>query len=508
MRARTLARVVLPLLLVTGAAATAGAQDKAVADRDDIAAAPYRTLTGVMTRADFEHYREIPFDLPAGVTRLTVRFSYGGKDQHAAIDMGLEDPARFRGWSGGSRDQATLSVSEATPGYLPGPLPAGRWHLLLGVPNVRAGARAPYKAEIFIERAPGITEFADAPLDARPGWYRGDLHMHSGNSDGKCLSQSGRKVGCPVYRTVAAAAARGLDFIALTDHNTISQFDAERALQPAFDKLLLVPGREITTFFGHANVFGLTDFLDWRMTAPTYGQTAKWMAAAERAGGIVSLNHPGVPSGERCMGCGWGVGGLPPHAVSAVEVVNGGTLAATGSADNSAQGFGLWEKLLDRGEHVTGIDGSDNYDADIPADKPGAIGTPTTVVYMHDLSVHGLLDGLRSGRVFIDVDGTRDRVLDLSAMAGSERAEMGQTLHPQAGATVQFAVALKGVTRGTVQLVTDGRADAAERVAFDADHPPALPSWQSDGKAHWVRADVRDARGRLVLIGNPIYIAG
>jgi len=499
-----LARIALPLLLVTGVAATAAAQDRA----GTVAApTPLKTLRGTIARADFEQYREIPFDLPPGVTRLTVRFSYGGKDQHTAIDIGLADPQRLRGWSGGARDHMTVSETDATPGYLPGPLPAGRWHLILGVPNVRAGVSAPYEAQIFVERAPGITEFADAPLDTHPGWYRGDLHMHSGNSDGKCKSQSGRKIGCPVYRTVEAAATRGLDFIALTDHNATSQYDAERALQPAFDKLLLVPGREITTFFGHANVFGITSFLDWRMTKPGYAQAAKWMTAAEREGGLVSINHPGVPSGEQCMGCGWRVDDLPAGAVSAVEVVNGGTLAATGRADHPAQGFNLWNRLLNDGQHVTGIGGSDNHDADIPADQPGAIGTPTTVVYMPNLSVHGLLEGLRAGRVFIDVDGTRDRVLDLAAIADGQHADMGQTLHLPPGRTVRFALTLKGVPSGLVQLVIDGKAEPAYRAAFVGGQPVALPDWHSDGNRHWIRAEVRDGKGRLVLIGNPIYIA-
>lgn len=39
----------------------------------------------------------------------------------------------------------------------------------------------------------------------------------------------------------------------------------EPTLQPYFDKLLLIPGREITTFQGHFNLFGATQFLDFRL---------------------------------------------------------------------------------------------------------------------------------------------------------------------------------------------------------------------------------------------------
>lgn len=492
------------LILAVPAVAQAGQAGPPTEQAD--AGTPWRVLNGELTRAGYEHYTELPFDLPAGVTRLTIRFTYEGKQERSVIDLGLRDPERFRGWSGGARDHMTLSTEEATPGYLPGPLLAGRWNLILGAPNIREGARAPYEARIFIERAASVTEFADAPIMAKPGWYRGDLHMHSGDSDGRCKAQSGASVPCPVYRTVETAAARDLDFIALSDHNTTAHFNAMRELQGAFDRMLLVPGREITTFWGHSNVFGPTDFLDFRMTGPNWDQARKWMDSVHREGGIVSINHAGAPSGELCMGCGWRIDDLPDGAVDSVEVVNGGTMRETRSADNALQGMGYWTKLLNMGRHVAGIGGSDSHEADRPAGEAGAIGSPTTVVYMPELSVHGFLAGVRAGRVFIDVEGIRDRFLDLSATAGGQRAVMGQTLHPRPGKFVRFALELTGVPGGTAQLVIDGRTETAYRAAFDAGHPVSIAPWRSDGRSHWIRAEVRDSQGRLLLIGNPIYI--
>ncbi len=100
------------------------------------------TLTGAMTRADHEHYREVPFIVPAGTARLTVDFTFTGKDQKSVLDLGIRDPFRFRGWSGGNKQSFTISDAEATPSFLPGPLPAGEWKLILGVPNLRVGAQA------------------------------------------------------------------------------------------------------------------------------------------------------------------------------------------------------------------------------------------------------------------------------------------------------------------------------------------------------------------------------
>ncbi|KEZ17937.1 MULTISPECIES: CehA/McbA family metallohydrolase [Sphingobium] len=490
------------LALSLSVPAWAGAPEPATAEAAK-EAVPYQTLTGTITRSDYEQYRQVPFDLPAGVTRVTIRFSYGGKDKKSVIDLGLADPERFRGWSGGSRDHMTLSTEDATPGYLPGPLPAGRWNLILGVPNIREGAQAPFEARIFIDRAPAVTAFEDAPLNPAPGWYRGDLHMHSGNSDGKCLSQKGEKVPCPVYRTVEAAAARGLDFIALTDHNTTAHFDALRGLQGAFDRMLLLPGREVTTFFGHSNVFGPTDFLDFRTLASTYAEAAKWMDAVKAQGGIVSLNHAGAPSGEICMGCGWRIADLPPGTVQAVEVVNGGTMAETGSAESPLQGLGLWRKLLDSGQHVTAIGGSDNHNADIPADKPGAIGTPTTVIYMRNLSTQGFIDGIRSGRAFVDIDGTRNRMIDIWAESESNKIAMGGTLFACRGASVRLVISVKGVSAGIIDLLIDGQK---HQLRVNQDRRENVFDWVSDGAQHWISANVRTSDGRLLLVGNPIYV--
>jgi hypothetical protein len=30
--------------------------------------------------------------------------------------------------------------------------------------------------------------------------------------------------------------------------------------------------------------------------------------------------------------------------------------------------------------------------------------------------------------------------------------------------------------------------------------------WTSDGKPHWLRVDVRSPQGKLLILGNPVYI--
>jgi len=459
---------------------------------------PDLVLKGDVTTADRETYRRVTFAVPPGTRRLTVAFSYTGKAERTAIDLGLWDGMRFRGWSGGARDRLTLSEEDATPGYLPGPLPAGRWTLMLGVPNIRKGERSSFEARIFFDHGPGVADFGDTPLSDKSGWYRGDLHMHTAHSDATCAGQDGMRAPCPVYRTVEAAAARGLDFIAITDHNTISQFDAERELQPAFPHLLLIPGREITTFKGHANLFGPTAFIDFRLGDKAVPDMKALEAATTASGGLFSINHPMLPSGETCMGCGWTATDTDWRDVQAIEVVNGGVVAYSDAGDGVFSGLPFWEARLNAGYRITAIGGSDNHDAGLAPTRPSAIGRPTTVVFAPALSTEGVLAGIRSGLVFIDVDGTRDRMLDLTATAPGQTAQMGGRLAAPKGVAVRFTAVLAHLANGRVELVEDGHA-----VALAADGTFA---WTSDGARHWFRPGARDAKARLVLIGNPIYV--
>ena len=265
---------------------------------------PDLVLTGDVTGAQNKTYFEIPFVVPAGTHRISVDFHYTGAEQRATLDLGIADPDRFRGESGGNKSHFTISETDATPSYLPGAIPAGQWRLLIAVPNMRAQTVSHYRAEIRFNARDEDSSFAAQPLASGTRWYRGDLHMHTAHSDGRCPSQSGLMVPCPVFVSAQTAASRRLDFIAITDHNADSQYDAMRELQPYFDRVLLIPGREMTTFHGHFNIFGVTQFIDWRVTAGGLDLNSVLRDVASK-GGIASVSHAASPGGEICMGCRW-----------------------------------------------------------------------------------------------------------------------------------------------------------------------------------------------------------
>jgi hypothetical protein len=441
--------------------------------------------------------------VPAGVTRLTVAFAYTGRDQKAVIDLGVRDPVRFRGWSGGNKARFTISEAEATPSYLPGPIPAGTWKLVLGVPNLRKDGQARYTARIWFDRDASFEGFAAAPPKTGDGWWRGDLHLHTGHSDGSCASRTGKRVPCPVFRTAEAASARGLDFIAVTDHNATSQDEMLRELQPYFDDLLLIPGREVTTFHGHANVFGPTGFLDFQLGSSRAPNVATIQAEAAKAGGLFSINHPALPSGEVCTGCGWTAKDTDFARVQAIEVVNGGALAQAKGGDLFS-GVPFWEARLNAGFRITAVGGSDNHDPTMDLARLGSVGSPTTVVHAPELSQAAILAAIRAGHVFVDLTGGRDKRLEVLASLGERTAEMGDALAASPGASLTLEAHVLGAEDGLVRVVEDGRT-LAERRLSSADETPVF-NLVSDGARHWLRVDVRGPDGKLWLIGNPVYL--
>ncbi len=233
-------------------------------------------------------WQYLPVEVPAGACGLRAELEYDWSG--AVLDLGCIGPGGFRGWSGGARRSFVITPEAATPGYLPGDLEPGTWRVMIGLHRVPPGG-AEYRltAEVSSTRgelAPGqppdpLPPLADRPprreLPASPGrrWLAGDLHSHTVHSDGAMT----------VPELARFAVGQGLDFLAITDHNTISHH-AELPKAAAEHGIILVPGQEVTVEAGHAGALGDIGWVDFREPADS------WLAATERWGGLLSVNHP------------------------------------------------------------------------------------------------------------------------------------------------------------------------------------------------------------------------
>ncbi|MGR6319484.1 CehA/McbA family metallohydrolase [Micromonospora soli] len=229
--------------------------------------------------------RALPVTVAPGTAALTVRLDHS-RDA-GVLDLGCLGPDGFRGWSGGARDGFTITADWATPGYLPGALEPGEWQVLLRLHRIPPEG-LPYEVTATTgTRVPAPpAEPPEPPRPERPPrpalpevdgrrWLAGDLHAHTVHSDGNYT----------IDELAALAVSRGLDFLAVTDHNTVSHHPWLPGSAHRYG-ITLVPGQEVTTDRGHANAFGPIGWVDFREPAD------HWLPAVERAGGLLSINHP------------------------------------------------------------------------------------------------------------------------------------------------------------------------------------------------------------------------
>ncbi|MEU5836017.1 CehA/McbA family metallohydrolase [Streptomyces diacarni] len=321
--------------------------------------------------------RTLPVEVGTDAGALTVTLDHPRRA--GVLDLGLLGPGGdFRGWSGGARDTFTVTETWATPGYLSGPLTAGTWQVLLrlhrvppeGLPyevRARTGSRAPAAPVTAVP--PPLAAGERRPRRSVPDldgatWRAGDLHAHTVHSDGALT----------LDELARSAAAEGLDFLAVTDHNTVSHHPWLEAAGSRHGVTLL-PGQEVTTDLGHANVFGDTGWIDFR--APAHA----WLAQAEAGGGVLSVNHPLADD------CAWELPFVrrPRHA----EVWHH-------TWSDRRHGAPLaWARAWR--DDVIPLGGSDFHD---PAHgRP--LGAPTTWVLCEDGTAGGVLGGLAAGRTAV-----------------------------------------------------------------------------------------------------------
>jgi hypothetical protein len=142
-----------------------------------------------------------------------------------------------------------------------------------------------------------------------------------------------------------------------------------------------------------------------------------------------------------------------------------------------------------------------------PLDEIGSIGSPTTVVYATELSTPAIIAGIRAGHVFIDLAGTRDRLLEVTARSGDKAVHMGDFLVAHNGETVNFDMHVTAAIDGTARWIEDGHEAALNTASAVSSADQSFPlAWVSDGRRHWFRAEVVGANGKRWLLGNPVYV--
>jgi len=438
--------------------------------------------TDELATSDSKSYRRRRFTVPVGARALRIVFEYerGGDLPHNLVTVSLFDPRRFRGAAHrfAPRQEITVEERQATPGFLAGALPTGEWTVELDVHCVIAPCAFALRVETSEPAAPADPVSTPSPRGGAPEsrrerrWLRGELHLHSTHSDGRWTTDE----------MASAALERGLDFMFLTDHNTVTGIDSLR--RAVGGGIAVHAGQELTTFAGHALALGPERWLDWRTGLE--GRSMNDVARDVReAGGVLVVAHPDAPPDPLCTGCRWTHEDFDPSLADAVEVWGG---LWDGPEERNEGCLALFHRWLDAGHRLAATGATD---AHRPEDWHGAV--PLTYVHAAEASSSSVLDALRAGRTYVSSG---------PALGVEARGEGGRTAG--IGGTAVGAHTIAGWCAGSpgaeLRLVAHGEARARARIDGDGRiHASPQPGDRWSSAELW-----RD--GILLAVTSPVYL--
>jgi hypothetical protein len=314
-------------------------------------------------KSDEGRYYTVGFDVPEGAQTVRVSYRYAGqwrklftkKSERNIVDLGLMDgEGNFLGWSGSSRGSVYVGQNASTPGYLSYDIAPGRWSIIVGA----------YKIAMH-----GVDVHYDISFEReKPRLMFGDMHMHSQASDGRYSK-------CELAKR---AKKRGLDFIAVSDHNNF----AENFALPHNCGVTFIPAVEWTHYRGHVNMYGACNPFRNSFIANTPEEAAQVIAQAKSTGALISANHP------KCSLCPYLFG---DEMLDIVEIWNGPMRPA------NIRALKWWTSLLRQGRKIPITGGSDFH-------KPHPfirMGHPVTAVVSASTEARDILSEIAKGHAYV-----------------------------------------------------------------------------------------------------------
>lgn len=322
-------------------------------------------------------------------------------------------------------------------------------------------------------------------FDPNPGWYLGDLHVHSEYSHDSYT---------PIWRYPPATQKVGLDFLWITDHRVF-----EAPFDPYWDQdqVLLIPGMEWGGP-GHANIGGIRT--DNTAVYEDPDDVRRAWRVAKLQGGVQSLNHYGSDTDY------WdGMFDLAPDLLDFLDVIEVWNVFWLFNTEANEPSVALWEQLMSEGYRIAAVGGSDSHLV------PGFWIGPATVVWAETLSVPGILDGIRRGRTYITQGDLITRAnrpeLDFRVDADGDgvfEAMLGDEVLP---GSISLQIGIRNA-KGPVVLLRDG----AEIARFANHAPNSEVTYEIEDDAPpgaWYRIEMREdalPSSPMRLLSSAIYV--
>jgi hypothetical protein len=438
------------------------------------------------------HYLHHEFEVPDGTSRLNVTLRFH-KEWRCQLFLSVFGPGGYRGTRmnpGAVGDiELELAFGEgfASLGAVPGAIESGTWRAQIDVESTDEVADYHLTVHASTEHILAAAPTGPTLTNGRSGagWYRGELHSHTHHSDGKASTA-----------TLAGAARRyGLEFLALTDHFTTSGWS--ELMNEAGPDLAVMQSLELTGHRGHANLHGLSDWVDPFVDQPNSAWDINAVArAVHEQGGLFGVNHAFSNS------LGWQYHEFDWSLCDVFEIYH-----HLEGPNNAAQ-LTFWDGLLRAGYRITGVAGTDSHD---PHAGRHRLGQVFTVLGADSLTPKGLLSAMKAGRAYVSLGPQ----LTFTAEAGEKTAGMGEELPLTGSVTLHlglsaltFPVRVFVMKNGLYHTHLDLPASDEDMQIDLEDADPVPGYYRVEVYARPAQSDFFSGREwqNTMLLSNPIYI--
>ena len=341
-------------------------------------------------------------------------------------------------------------------------------------------------------------------------WLAGDLHCHSVYSHDVWAGPGDDNTGPEEFYThghtpgeqIALAELRGLDFLAITDHNRV---ESVHAGDYRSDVLTLVPGYEHSLPGGdHAGVFvPRRDLLPG--VIPATSGTGPWLDEIHARGGMAVVNHPFYGNEDDGDALALDQGLAETARFDAVEVWNSMWLTRHELTPFYEPDNHLAVRWWERVHRGAAVGASDNHWKLL--DPTAGVGQPTTWVYAPTRDAAGVIAGVQAGRTSISWQppalGGPFVTLDLVEQWSGKAAMAGGSVH---GDGPLLAVVTTSNAAGMRLRLVSGGTDVVHSSVVTGTRtevPVVLPS------GGWLRAELlREERHALTALTSCIRAEG
>ncbi|CAG9613021.1 hypothetical protein BACCIP111899_02216 [Bacillus rhizoplanae] len=288
-------------------------------------------------------------------------------------------------------------------GCVGGEIPSGNWELeVVYTPHCAdkalkfTGRKMDYKVNILVndelEREYNREHFCkenvfideynfEKVMNEEHRWYKGDFHVHTDLTDGEMDDELAMSV----------CEKQELDFLYATEHNIV---------MPSYQKgsTLIIPSMELTTPYGHYNVFGMkeyvnfTEYLDESLNAKSMDELFSLMKEKDY---LISVNHAFMKPWTNQIN-------IDLENVHTMEIMCDPTYSK--SKPSTLEALKFFDQMWLNGLKIWGIGGSDSHlhpSKTFPGSKdPSIYGDPGTYVLCNGLSIKNLKDAIQRGRIY------------------------------------------------------------------------------------------------------------